>query len=232
MQAEEKTSTLQTILDNTSHEIRTLLSSVIGMTGLLLDADLRDDQRRYAEVVRASGESLLTLITHILDLSKIESGKLDLEDLDFDLRSLHDLHRPNIRVLLAEDNITNQQVAMGILRKLGLHADAVANGLDVLDILRRIPYDLVFMDIQMPEMDGLAATRAIRAGGNGILNPRVPIIAMTARAMQGDREECLKSGMDGYIAKPVTPEALMRLIEGWLAKLEAEIKAAEQGGAA
>jgi signal transduction histidine kinase/HPt (histidine-containing phosphotransfer) domain-containing protein len=127
--------------------------------------------------------------------------------------------RGNVRVLLAEDNLTNQQVAQAILRKLGLRADAVANGREALLALRNIPYDLVLMDVQMPEMDGLEATRAIRAAGDGVLNPGIPIIAMTAHAMQGDHEKCLAAGMDDYISKPVTPAGLSVLIEKWLANL-------------
>ena len=132
--------------------------------------------------------------------------------------ALRDLRDSNVRVLLAEDNITNQQVALGILRKFGLKADAVANGREAIEALRSIPYDLVFMDVQMPEMDGLEATRAIRAQQNGVMNPSVPIVAMTARAMSGDRELCLDAGMDDYITKPVAAAAVSQVLEKWLAK--------------
>ncbi len=135
--------------------------------------------------------------------------------------SLRELHRSSVRILLAEDNIVNQQVALAILRRLGMKAEAVANGLEAIEALRSIPYDLVFMDVQMPEMDGLEATRAVRAPNGETLNRAVPIIAMTANAMQRDREECLDAGMDDYISKPVTPEALSQLLEKWLARLDA-----------
>jgi CheY-like chemotaxis protein len=118
------------------------------------------------------------------------------------------------RILLAEDNIINQQVATAILMKLGLRADAVANGAEAVTVLETIPYDVVLMDVQMPEMDGLEATRRIRQMGT--LNQQVPIIAMTAHAMQGDREKCLKAGMNGYVTKPVTPQALAEALEKWL----------------
>ncbi|MFA7329487.1 MAG: PAS domain S-box protein [Candidatus Delongbacteria bacterium] len=120
------------------------------------------------------------------------------------------------RILLAEDNPTNQQVAQGILAKLGLRADAVATGEEVLRALADIPYDLVLMDVQMPQMDGLEATALIRAGQSGVRDPAVPIIAMTAHAMQGDRERCLEAGMNDYVTKPVDPRALAMALERWL----------------
>ena len=96
------------------------------------------------------------------------------------------------RILVAEDNITNQQVALGILQGLGLRADAVADGAEAVKALETIPYDLVLMDCQMPEMDGYQATARIRYPQSKCLNHAIPIIAMTANAMQGDREICLK----------------------------------------
>jgi len=385
--AEQASAAKSQFLANMSHEVRTPLNGVIGMTGLLLDTELSRDQRQYAEIVRRSGESLLTLVNDILDFSRIDAGKLTLEILDFDLRTLLDevagimvlraaekrieltcavspdaptllrgapdrlrqilinllgnalkftnqgsvklraalaqetardivlrfsvrdtgigipadklgllfnsftqvdgsatrrfggtglglaiskqlaelmggeigvssedrvgsefwftarfekqspdavakqpptprptlrsMPRTNVRVLVAEDNITNQRVAMGILRKLGLRADAVANGREAMEALRSVPYDLVLMDVQMPEMDGLEATRAARAPGSGILNCKIPIIAMTAHAMHGDREHCLAAGMDDYIAKPVTPADLSVVLEKWIMRLDA-----------
>jgi CheY-like chemotaxis protein/HPt (histidine-containing phosphotransfer) domain-containing protein len=100
---------------------------------------------------------------------------------------------------------------------LGYHADAVANGREVLEALRSIPYDLVLMDVQMPEMDGLEAARRLRLATDEVLNRSIPIIAMTARAMQGDREKCLAAGMNDYISKPVTPATLSRVLERWQA---------------
>ena len=120
------------------------------------------------------------------------------------------------RILLAEDNITNQQVALGLLKKLGLRADAVANGAEVLEALESIPYDLVLMDVQMPVMDGLEATRQIRNSVFSVNDPTIPIVAMTAHAMQGDEERCLSAGMNDYVSKPVAPQALARVLEKWL----------------
>jgi PAS domain S-box-containing protein len=120
------------------------------------------------------------------------------------------------RILLAEDNITNQHVALGILKKLGLRADAVANGAEAVKALELLPYDLVLMDVQMPEMDGIEATGHIRNPQSAVQNHNIPIIAMTANAMQGDREICLKAGMSDYVSKPVSPQALAETLEKWL----------------
>jgi PAS domain S-box-containing protein len=113
-------------------------------------------------------------------------------------------------VLLAEDNPVNQRVASRMLAKLGYRVDIVSNGLEAVDAARRVPYDAILMDCQMPEMDGYEAAAAIRRSGAA---RRVPIVALTANAMAGDRERCLEAGMDEYLAKPVKLEDLRDVLE-------------------
>ncbi len=129
---------------------------------------------------------------------------------EFENQSTAPAHK--LHILMAEDNPINQRVTVGILKKRGHSVVAVENGLEALDALRTQPFNLILMDVQMPEMDGFACTKAIRqqeqtSGGH------VPIVALTARAMKGDRDLCLSAGMDGYIAKPVNPRDLVATVE-------------------
>jgi CheY-like chemotaxis protein len=119
----------------------------------------------------------------------------------------HDAVRKILRVLLAEDNPVNQKFAIRVLEGAGHKVAVAQNGRQAVDLWNSETFDLILMDVQMPEMDGLDATREIRSTESGS-GKRIPIIAMTANAMTGDREMCLNAGMDGYVAKPVKKDAL------------------------
>ncbi len=124
----------------------------------------------------------------------------------------------NVRILVVEDNAVNQKVAKRMLEKAGCQIDIVGNGFEAIEAVECLPYDLVFMDCQMPEMDGFEATAQIRKRQSG--EERLPIVAMTANALTGDRERCLEAGMDDYIAKPVKPADLYAMITKWLPRAD------------
>jgi CheY-like chemotaxis protein len=138
--------------------------------------------------------------------------------------------RHPLRILLAEDNIVNQKLALRLLEQLGYRADVAANGLEAVAAIERQPYDLVFMDVQMPEMDGLEASREITQRWPADRRPR--IVAMTANAMQGDRELCLAAGMDDYMSKPIRVEELVAALERGSARGAHPLRSGGPAGAA
>jgi two-component system sensor histidine kinase/response regulator len=143
------------------------------------------------------------------------------EELDSSLITRHILsehRRSGLRILLAEDNPINQKLAVVLLQKAGFSVDAVENGLEAFESIKSNTYNAVLMDVQMPEMDGFEATRHIRTWEID-RGRHIPIIAMTAHAMQGDREKCLQAGMDDYISKPIETRVLFSVLDRWMESL-------------
>lgn len=144
-------------------------------------------------------------------------------------QSGQDNREKKFRILLAEDNIINQKLTVAFLETGGYQIDVVSNGIDAVKAVESIRYDLILMDVQMPEMDGLETTRKIRSSSSGAWNPDIPIIAVTAHAMKGDREKCIDAGMNDYITKPVNLKKLHSTINLWLYKdtiIESKMNAA------
>lgn len=204
----------------------------IAKTHLILMSSLR--QRPDAELLQMSGvEAYLTkpvkpsslfdsLVSIMASALPVPPSKP--REPQQDARATTPIVGGAIRILLAEDNPVNQKIALRQLQKLGYSADAVGNGAEAVEALERVPYDVVLMDCQMPEMDGFEATRTIRQReGEG---RHTTIIAMTANALQGDRERCLAVGMDDYISKPVTQEDLGQLLATWTEKIKQEASTA------
>ncbi|HIJ61469.1 MAG TPA: response regulator [Rhodospirillaceae bacterium] len=206
-----------------------------GMSGVDLAAVVRADHRLRAlpMVLATSGdgtppadvEHLFAAVvvkpvrqSALLDLLMDITGRTGLDDVMTPAPGPEPVATgPGFRVLVAEDNSVNQQVAVGLLAKLGHRADVADDGGEAVTLVEKCDYDFVLMDLQMPRMDGIAATRAIRALGTG--KRETLIVAMTANAMPGDREVCLAAGMDDYIAKPIDRRRLAALIERWTPRL-------------
>ncbi len=148
-----------------------------------------------------------------------ESGAEDPGEVRFFTEYTPFSNRPETsRILLAEDNLVNRKVALAMLSKFDLTVHPVENGLEVLEALGGSHFDLVLMDVQMPEMDGLKATEEIRKFDQKAINHGIPVVALTAHAMEGDRERCLEAGMNDYISKPIQPKELAKVLEKWIPK--------------
>ncbi len=212
-----------------SHEIRTPINGVIGMTDSLLGTDLMSDQREHVELIKISADSLLTVINDILDFSKSQPVLPD--GLAVLLREtvlapatvepagpgpattiVAAYSARSLCILLAEDNLVNQKVAVSLLRRMGHKTTVAINGREALRRHSAEPFDLILMDLQMPEMDGFEAVTAIRTI-EARTGSHIPIIALTAHAMKGDRDRCLNSGFDGYLTKPIRVGELFQAIE-------------------
>jgi signal transduction histidine kinase/DNA-binding response OmpR family regulator len=189
---------------------------------MLTSRGIRGDARRMKEIGFAGYLTKPVKRQYLMQcLQKVLVAKSDDDRQDSSQRCLITRHsikeedRAKARVLIVEDNPVNQKVAQLHLKKLGYSSDIAANGAEAVATLCHTSYDLVFMDQQMPQMDGLEATRTIRSSDK-ILNPEVPVIAMTANALKGDKEKCIEAGMNDYLSKPINAEKLKQKIEKWL----------------
>jgi signal transduction histidine kinase/DNA-binding response OmpR family regulator len=192
-----------------AHEIRRLYPAARLPIVILSSGGLARDALAQA------GDDVQSVFTKPIKQSRLFDAVLDVLSQNIDAlpsslrrppRPAAAVQLPPLRILLAEDNVVNQRVAQRLLQKLGQRADIASNGAEALDALLRQDYDVVLMDAQMPEMDGYQATQAIRRQIPPAQQPR--IIAMTANALEGDREKCLAAGMDDYVAKPIDPALL------------------------
>lgn len=197
---------------------------------MLTSIGMRGDVKKYEEIGFSAyltkpirHVELFDILTTLLSLSKTKpvDGKRPFFTPSIITRhSVRDIQKQikkfKAKALLAEDNIVNQQVAVGMLSKLGVTPEIANNGKEAVDLLLKNDYDLVFMDVQMPEMDGYQATNAIRVGLAGEKNKNMVIIAMTAHALEGDRNKCIQSGMNDYISKPIVIERLVEVLEKWV----------------
>src|SRR5687767_6130696 len=213
-----KESEYTTVLTQLSRDMRTPMNGVIGMTTLLESTSLTNEQQDYTKSIKSCSEDLIVAldvtlrsagITHAEEEQPVSAKKSMVQ---FSGKMSSDFAKQfPLKILIAEDDEMNQQMALMLLKRLGYEADSASNGKEVLEIVSEKKYDLILMDVQMPEMDGLEATRMIRL----CLNEQPVIIAMTANAMDGDREACLKAGMEDYLSKPVNVDDLMRTLETW-----------------
>ncbi len=212
--------------------IRGPVSHISGMAGLLMDSQLNGEQRESVHAIQAAAENLLKLVEQIQGVGPATTGPQTSDDAAATAAQamaagspraepmqanpyagVNHLALPSHRVLVADDDPTSRTLAARMLQRIGYESDVVEDGLQAVQAVQDHSYCAVLMDCQMPRMDGYQATRAIRqlTGRVG----EVPVIALTANAMEGDDMACLVAGMDDYLAKPVNPKKLAEVLSKW-----------------
>jgi PAS domain S-box-containing protein len=209
------------ILKRIKNDSNLSATHVIMMSALGMENDVKELKRLGCEMHLYKPVKFSLLLRSMIDMFKCDNPKFSIpaEEKTSSVESL--ILNKSIRILLAEDNPVNRKLAIVVLTKAGFTVDAAVNGLEAVGALEKNTYDVVLMDVQMPEMDGFEATAAIRQSGKPW--KKVPILAMTAHAMQGDREKCLQAGMDDYLTKPIQPKALVEAIHKWTSIKEKEV---------
>lgn len=181
----------------------------------------RGDARRFTDIGFAAYLTKPVKSSQLFDCLTLVSGGRQQNTSEQPLptitrHSLAEDKRRRSKILLVEDNLVNQKVTTALLKKLGYHADIACNGRETVAALEKTHYHIVLMDCQMPEMDGYEATAKIRDPASRVLDHRVPVVAMTAHAMKGDREKCIAAGMDDYLTKPINPQELSDMLDRYL----------------
>jgi two-component system, sensor histidine kinase and response regulator len=209
---------------------RLIMLSSIGKRGNAEEARRADIEAYLTKPVKQSQlyDALATVMGTLEEVTALQEEKQRQLVTSYSLKEAK--ARSRARILVAEDNQVNQKVAVKMLERLGYRADVAANGLEAVEALSRIPYSAVLMDVQMPEMDGHEAAKVIRQREGS--KRHTPIIAMTANAMQGDRENALDAGMDDYVSKPVKPQELGAVLERWIPQTDEGTDGSEEASCA
>jgi CheY-like chemotaxis protein len=208
------------LISKTSREINTSVNGILGMANLLKDFDLNNEQIKNANAIIKSGEKLLQNTKLIFEGdSNPNKILITMNDQFANKKPKHPVspefsNEFPVKILVAEDDLINQHLAVKMLNKLGYKPDIVSNGKEALEIVSEKQYDVILMDGLMPEMDGFEATKMIRL----CLETQPVIIALTASTMYGDKEKCIQAGMDDYLSKPIDLNLLAAMIERWAMK--------------
>ncbi len=219
LEAEEANKKKAEFLAELSHIIRTPMNAIIGGCELLKDSKLAETQNGIAGEIKANSDKLIMILNNILGKSNLELATVDikkgLKPENKTISGAEPANEGKKKLLVVEDNKTNQKVVLAMLKKLGYTAEVANDGAEALNLLSGKYFDLIFMDCQMPIIDGFEATRRIRKG-EGVLDPNVTIVALTANAMASDKAKCFDVGMNDFLSKPVTPKDIAGILEKWL----------------
>ncbi len=193
-----------------SHQMRTSLSGLLGFTHFLNGTKLDDEQKEFVTIISDSSDELLTLVNGILDTAPVVDAK-DERALSRKISKIEKNEIPH--VLVVDDNDINKKLLAKVLENFNLEVSFASNGKEAVDLRKENNYDMIFMDIQMPVMDGTDASKAIRAYEKEVNTVEVPIVALTANTGKSHREKYLNAGMNDYMVKPISIEDVKRRID-------------------